>query len=240
MLRKLFLMLPVILVLIFIPSIVEAYTVQKGDTLSEIAMDHHLSLNQIVELNPDIENPDLIYPGDRIHIDGNQEKSADQSDKKQNTAEDSESKTKVKDKNTGNTSSRASEEAADHTDIQTQNTLSEEEKDLFARVVHAEARGESFEGKVAVAHVILNRVEDNQFPNTVYEVIRQPGQFQPVRNGKINQPAGQEAVKAVEEALQNRSHRHEALYFYNPDHVTHSWILSTETVAEIGNHVFSR
>ncbi|MFP3498476.1 cell wall hydrolase, partial [Pseudomonas sp. SIMBA_059] len=60
------------------------------------------------------------------------------------------------------------------------------ERDLLTRIVHAEAEGESHEGKVAVALVVLNRVDSKDFPNTITDVIYQKGQFSPVSNGRIN------------------------------------------------------
>ena len=84
-------------------------------------------------------------------------------------------------------------------------SLSNEERDLFNRLVEAEAKGESYEGKVAVATVVLNRLDSPEFPNTVTEVITQvvgnSYAFSPVQNGEINKPASEEAKQAVEEAL---------------------------------------
>ncbi|EGL81348.1 cell wall hydrolase SleB [Caldalkalibacillus thermarum TA2.A1] len=118
--------------------------------------------------------------------------------------------------------------------------MSAKEKDLLARIVHAEAKGEPFAGKVAVAHVVLNRVEHEAFPNTITEVIFQPRQFQPVSNGAINQKPDEEAIRAVEEALKTRSSSQGSLYFYNPRTATNSWVFSRETVKVIGNHVFAK
>ncbi len=182
------------------------YTVQKGDTLSKIARQHGVSLDQLLEVNPGIDNPDLIRVGDIVHI---PHSSVDQ---KQNEPSKGDSVV---------------------------NRLTDTEKQLMAQLVHAEAKGEPYEGKVAVAHVILNRVEDEHFPDTVSEVIYQPGQFQPVANGSINEPPDEESVKAVEEALANRGKNNRSLYFYNPDTSTDTWIFSRQTLEVIGNHVFA-
>ncbi len=76
-------------------------------------------------------------------------------------------------------------------------SISEKEKDLMARLVTAEAGGESYKGKVAVAKVILNRVNAKGFPNTItgviYEPIKYGYAFTPVTDGRINQPASAEA-----------------------------------------------
>lgn len=119
-------------------------------------------------------------------------------------------------------------------------SLSEQDKELLARVVHAEAKGEPYEGKVAVAHVVLNRVEHEAFPDTVREVIFQPRQFQPVTNGAIWQPPDQESIRAVEEALETHGEDPGSLYFYNPRTSTDRWIFSRDIVEVIGNHVFAK
>ncbi|MDM5226021.1 cell wall hydrolase [Cytobacillus sp. NJ13] len=117
--------------------------------------------------------------------------------------------------------------------------IKEEEKKLLARLVQAEAEGEPFEGKVAVADVVLNRVEHEQFPDTVKDVIYQKNAFEPVQNGSINEPASKEAVQAVETALIDKEQNEELLYFYNPETATSQWIFSREVVKKIGNHAFA-
>ncbi|HEO8420844.1 TPA: cell wall hydrolase [Yersinia enterocolitica] len=117
--------------------------------------------------------------------------------------------------------------------------LTNNEKNLLARLVHAEAKGEPYAGKVAVADVVLNRVENKQFPDSVESVIYQKNAFQPVQNGSIQKKADKESRKAVEEALENGKENEELLYFYNPDTATSDWIFSRKVVKEIGNHAFS-
>jgi N-acetylmuramoyl-L-alanine amidase len=117
--------------------------------------------------------------------------------------------------------------------------LTKEEKELLARLVHAEAKGEPFKGKVAVAEVVLNRVEDGQFPDTVKDVIYQKRQFDPVANGEINKPAGNEAKEAVEEAIAPDEKVTEALFFYNPDIAKDTWIRTRPVIEKIGDHNFS-
>lgn len=123
-------------------------------------------------------------------------------------------------------------------------TLSKEERDLFARLVEAEAKGESYEGKVAVATVVLNRVDSSEFPNTVTGVIRQvvgkTYAFSPVQNGEINKPASSEAKRAVEEALTRKDRLNDSIYFYNPEIATDQWIRSRTVVKTIGSHVFAK
>lgn len=115
------------------------------------------------------------------------------------------------------------------------------EKDLLARLVRAEAESEPYAGKVAVATVVLNRVDSSEFPNSISSVINQSGQFSPVSNGEINKPADSESIRAVNEALTwNRSLGAGSLFFYNPKTATSRWLDSRPTTLVIGNHVFKK
>lgn len=123
-------------------------------------------------------------------------------------------------------------------------SISNEEKDLFVRLVEAEAKGESYEGKVAVATVVLNRVDSPEFPNNVTDVIKEvvgtSYAFSPVQNGEINKPASDEAKRAVDEALTREDRLDDSIYFYNPDIATDDWIRTRNVVRTIGNHVFAK
>lgn len=114
------------------------------------------------------------------------------------------------------------------------------EKDLLARLVEAEAKGESYAGKVAVATVVLNRVESDEFPDTLHNVIHDGIQFSPVLNGTINQPASEESKRAVNEALAFQGYDNESLFFYNPDKAQSSYLSEKEVTTIIGDHVFLR
>ncbi|MBM7655646.1 cell wall hydrolase [Neobacillus cucumis] len=118
------------------------------------------------------------------------------------------------------------------------------EKDLMARLVHAEAVGEPYAGKVAVATVIINRVRSADFPNTVRGVIYQVANghyaFTPVENGQINQPADAASKRAVNEAIALTGKGNGSLFFYNPKTSTSSWVASRPVTVRIGNHVFAR
>lgn len=123
-------------------------------------------------------------------------------------------------------------------------TISATEKDLMARLVNAEAKGEPYAGKVAVATVILNRVASPDFPNSITAVINQVSNghyaFTPVQNGQINQPADAASKAAVNEALAFRGQGSGSLFFYNPKTATSQWIFSREVTVTIGNHRFAR
>lgn len=119
-------------------------------------------------------------------------------------------------------------------------SLTAYEKRLLAQLVTAEAKGEPYAGQVAVATVVLNRVDSNLFPNTVHGVIYEPRQFTPVSNGAINQPATASAVRAVEEAIAFRGQGAGSLFFYNPAIATSHWIATRQHTITIGNHVFAK
>ena len=115
-------------------------------------------------------------------------------------------------------------------------------QELLARIVHAESKGEPYLGQVAVAAVILNRVDSSDFPNTLAGVIYQPGAFEPVMNGTINQEVPQDASarKAAQEALNGYDPTGGCLYFYNPATATSKWIWSKTVVKQIGKHSFAK
>ncbi|MBP0990653.1 MAG: spore cortex-lytic enzyme [Oscillospiraceae bacterium] len=111
---------------------------------------------------------------------------------------------------------------------------------LLAKIISAEARGESFEGQVAVGAVVLNRVKHPSFPNTVAGVIYQPGAFSAVNDGQINQPIADSAYKAATAALNGWDPSGGAIYYYNPAKTSNKWIRSREVITVIGNHVFAK
>lgn len=122
--------------------------------------------------------------------------------------------------------------------------VSAADQDLLARLVHAEAKGEPYAGKVAVATVVLNRVASPDFPNTIRSVVYQKSNgyyaFTPVKNGAINQPADAESKKAVKEALAFKGSGKGSLFFYNPKTAVSKWIFSREVTVTIGNHRFAK
>ena len=113
----------------------------------------------------------------------------------------------------------------------------------LARIVYAEAGSESYEGQVAVANVILNRVRSSKFPNTVYGVIfeyyKGIPQFSPVADGTIYNTPSNTAVQAAQDAANGYAPVGGALYFFNPTKAAGSWIVNTCTyVTTIGGHAF--
>lgn len=109
---------------------------------------------------------------------------------------------------------------------------------LMARAIYGESRGEPYLGKVAVAAVILNRVENPSFPNSIAGVVYQPGAFTAVSDGQINLTPDNEAIKAARDALNGWDPTYGCLYYWNPATATSRWIWSREKVIEIGKHWF--
>ncbi|OFI06847.1 spore cortex-lytic enzyme precursor [Clostridium acetireducens DSM 10703] len=111
---------------------------------------------------------------------------------------------------------------------------------LMAQIVYAESRSEPFEGKVAVASVILNRVIHPSFPKSVEEVIKQKAAFSCVKNGEIHDIPDSSSYKAVLEALKGKDPTDKAVFFYNPDIATSKWMknIRKNNTKKIGNHVF--
>lgn len=109
---------------------------------------------------------------------------------------------------------------------------------LLARLVHGEARGEPYKGKVAVAAVVLNRVKSSSFPSTIAGVIYQSGAFDAVRDGQINLAPDQESINAARDAMNGWDPSNGCLYYYNPRTATSRWMLSRPVLLRIGQHAF--
>jgi len=116
--------------------------------------------------------------------------------------------------------------------------LSETDLRYMANAVYGEARGEPYEGKVAVAAVILNRLKSSNFPNTVYGVIFEPGAFTAVADGQIWLTPDESAMKAVRDALNGWDPTGGCIYYFNPETATSKWIWSRKQVKRIGKHIF--
>lgn len=121
------------------------------------------------------------------------------------------------------------------------------ELDLLARLVYAEAKGEIYEGQVAVAASVLNRVLHPDYPNSlsgvINEVVVSGGkryyQYEPVLNGTIEIPASQTAKNAVSDALAGWDPSLGATGFFAPKKVgPSSWVWSRTPTVTIGNHRF--
>lgn len=126
--------------------------------------------------------------------------------------------------------------------VQASNSGNTSDVQLLARAINGEARGEPYEGQVAVGAVILNRVKDSKFPNTIAGVIYQSGAFTAVSDGQINVPIeeGATVVKAARDALNGWDPTDGAIYYFNPATATNKWIWSRPLIKTIGKHRFCR
>lgn len=113
---------------------------------------------------------------------------------------------------------------------------------LLARAINGEARGEGYEGQVAVGAVILNRVKHPDFPNTIAGVIYEPGAFTAVSDGQINHPIDETSTvyKAAQDAMNGWDPTNGCVYYFNPNTATNKWIWSKTIVKTIGKHHFCK
>lgn len=114
--------------------------------------------------------------------------------------------------------------------------------DLLARLITAEAGGESYNAMLSVGAVVVNRVQSTQFPNSISAVINDKSygyyQFTPVQNGMINKTASQAAINAAYESLKGTDPTNGALYFYDST-ATNKWLTSKPVAASLGKLTFA-
>ena len=111
---------------------------------------------------------------------------------------------------------------------------------LLAKAIYSEARGEPYTGQVAVGAVILNRVKSSKFPNTIAGVVYQKGAFTAVDDGQINLTPNSTARKEAQDALNGWDPTYGAIYYFNPNTATNSWIWSRPVTVVIGKHRFCK
>lgn len=119
-------------------------------------------------------------------------------------------------------------------------STSSNDLNLLTRVIYGEARGEPYAGQVAVGAVVLNRVRNSNFPNTVAGVIYQKGAFNVVDDGQINLTPNSTAKKAAQDALNGWDPTYGCIYYFNPATATNKWIWSRPYVTTIGKHRFCK
>ena len=122
--------------------------------------------------------------------------------------------------------------------VQLPGKYSEQDLQLMANAVYGEARGEPYEGQVAVAAVILNRLESPDFPNSISGIIFQPRAFTAVADGQIWLEPNERAKQAVLDAMNGWDPSENALYYFNPATATSGWIWSRPQIKQIGDHIF--
>ncbi|MBU3092175.1 LysM peptidoglycan-binding domain-containing protein [Clostridium sp. CF011] len=227
-------------------STTKTYTVKSGDCLSSIAMKYGQSLNDLRKANNKWN--DSIFPGQVLKISGGTSATVKQTTQtksdslKTYTVKSGDCLSSIakkcgqslndlrKDNNkwndsifpgqvlkiSGGTSSTAAQTA------QTKSTAikyTDSDLNLLARLITAEAGGESYEAQVAVGAIVVNRVKSSYFPNSIKAVINENTngryQFTPVLNGNINRPAEASGMKAAMESLNGNDPTNKALFFYS-------------------------
>lgn len=240
-----------VLLLLSVPALAAQglYTVQKGDSLWAIAQKHKTTVGALKAVNGLATN--LIYPGQVLNLPV----------AKQEAVAPAAGEGRVHIVRRGDTLWQiARRYGTTVADIKEYNRLANNliypgqplrlppptqklaDEDLYwlVRVISAEAKGEPLIGQIAVGAVVLNRVKSPLFPNTIKEVIFQPGQFSVVADGSIYEPPVPSAYTAARLALRGYDPTNGSLYFYNPHVVSRSnWIRSRTVVKAIGRHLFA-
>lgn len=119
-------------------------------------------------------------------------------------------------------------------------SVSSSDELLLARLINGEARGEPYEGQVAVGAVILNRTRNPKFPNTIAGVVYQPGAFTAIVDGQVHAEMEQTSIRAARDALNGWDPSSGAIYYFNPNTATSAWIWSRPLIKVIGKHRFCR
>ncbi|RNB91972.1 spore cortex-lytic enzyme [Brevibacillus fluminis] len=114
------------------------------------------------------------------------------------------------------------------------------EMDLLARLVYSEARGESYTGQVAVAAVVMNRLQSSEFPKTIRDVIFQAGAFTATDDGQFWLTPDSTAYLAAQDAVRGWDPSGNALYYFNPITATSKWIWTRPQIKQIGHHIFTK
>lgn len=131
--------------------------------------------------------------------------------------------------------SESYEEELETLEAVTKTEISDQELELLALVVMAEAEGETDEGKRWVIDTILNRVDSERFDDNITEVIYSPGQFSSVWNGRMNRCyISDDIISLINEELYCRT-TYEPLYFTANRYSNYG-----TPITNIGNHYFSK
>ncbi|NIK12321.1 spore cortex-lytic enzyme [Alkalibacillus almallahensis] len=118
--------------------------------------------------------------------------------------------------------------------------FSQNDINLMARAVYAEGRGEPYNGQVAIAAVIINRLDHPDFPDSISGIIYEPLAFEAVADGQINMQPNAEAREAVMDATNGWDPSGGAIYYFNPETATSDWIWSRPQIKRIGKHIFMK
>ncbi len=221
-----------------------AYKVKNGDNLFNIALQNNISLETLRKANNKWD--DLILPGEILLIptsNGSTKTYTANNPKVENNISTPTTNNSSKTSNTTNTnnSSKANNSSKTNNSSKAVISYTEDELDLLARLITAEATGQPYNAMVSVGSVVVNRVQSNQFPSSIKSVIYEVSggyyQFTPVKNGYINKPASSEALKAAKEALTGADPSNGALFFFD-DSSTSDWLWSKDITARYDDMIF--
>jgi N-acetylmuramoyl-L-alanine amidase len=244
-----------------------SYRVQQGDSIFKISQKFNVDLKAIMKAN-NLQN-DLIYPGQVLDIPSKASEAENKTSfyvlaKKFGIPLEELKKINIKwnyvtvEDKILNTTNKAVISSAQQTDTKSNSEIKNKDStpstskpvipytsadlDLLARLITAEAENQPYNAKVAVGAVIINRVLDPRFPNSIksviYQVDRGYYQFTPVLNGYINKPASKESKKAALEALQGKDPTNGAVYYFD-DSTKNKWLLSRSKAARIGRMIYT-
>lgn len=225
-----------------------SYEIQPGDTLQTIANSHKITVEELQKANQ--LQSTMIYAGEVLYI-------PDGTITYRVTAGDSLYKIAARYQTTVERLKELNQLTSDHvqsgqllrlpalirqegTDSYRSQTrdYTQEEWDMLAQVVYGEARGEMFTGQVAVAAVVLNRMDSMEFPDTMAGVVFQKGAFTCVSDGQYYLRPDSTAYLAAQAALEGEDPTWGCLYYWNPITATSQWIWTRNIETQIGNHVF--
>ncbi len=234
------------------------YIVQSGDSLYSIGLKHGISVQNLIETNQ--LTTTLLKPGQKLIIPENKTETDNNSVGREYIVKQGDTlyqiainfNTTIQAIKTANNlttelihpnqaliipgrNDTVDRGSADRPKI----PYTEQDLDLLARLIAAEAGNESATAKICVGAVVVNRTASSKFPNSIQAVIYQPGQFGPVRTGLINNPAPQSCVQAAKEALAGSDPTNGALFFFDTG-TKDKYLRSLPIALQDGNLIFAR
>jgi N-acetylmuramoyl-L-alanine amidase len=222
---------------VMLQQMIKDYKIKKGDTLWKLSRVHGISISEIKRMNG--------LSNDTIHVGKTLKLSKSVYVVRANNKTSTLAATELPSPKYLSTaaSSKKQVRAASKPSVSMVKEVSNTERFWLAKIIEAEAGVESLKGKIGVGAVVLNRVEDDWFPDTIKEVIfqryRGVYQFSPVGNGRIYKiKPSEESFEAADRALRGEDPTHGALYFYNPSIVKSSFFAKKKAIAVIGSHNF--
>lgn len=233
-----------------------AYQVQRGDTLYEIAVNHKITVEELkrannlksstIRVGETLQIPIYVQhrvkTGESLYLIAKQYGCSVNDIKNANSLSSNTIQPgkvlKVPADGASGTGSSGSTAVVTTSRGGYYRSYTQSEWDMLAQVVHGEARGESYTGQVAVAAVVLNRMENEEFPDTMYGVVFQKNAFTCVNDGQYYLKPNRTAYQAALDAMHGADPTNGCLYYWNPVTATSSWIWTREIQLSIGNHVF--